>query len=83
MDRNHTQKNSNVYRWDVIALIVTFGVIQTLVIVNGTMGGKLDAARRAESAMAAGMQVHVLSMMQPDSLKRLLHGKMVGTQIVP
>jgi uridylate kinase len=47
------------------------------------MGGKLDAARRAESAMAAGMQVHVLSMMQPDSLKRLLHGKMVGTQIVP
>ena len=41
MDRNHTQKNSNV------------------------------------------LQVHVLSMMQPDSLKRLLHGKMVGTQIVP
>ncbi|MCB0115274.1 MAG: isopentenyl phosphate kinase [Caldilineaceae bacterium] len=49
---------------------------------SGAMAGKLEAARRAETAMEAGMQVHVLSMMQVGVLKSLLRDKMVGTRIV-
>jgi isopentenyl phosphate kinase len=48
---------------------------------SGAMAGKLDAARRAGNAIAAGLQVHVISMMQLGVLSSLLRGMMVGTEI--
>lgn len=50
---------------------------------SGAMAGKLAAIRAGETAVAAGMAVHLISMMQPNNLRRLLQGAQdVGTRIV-
>jgi isopentenyl phosphate kinase len=50
---------------------------------SGAMAGKLAAIRRGETAVAAGMRVDLISMMQPNNLRRLLQGeKDIGTRIV-
>jgi isopentenyl phosphate kinase len=49
---------------------------------SGAMAGKLEATQRAQEAIAAGLHVHVISMMQPGNLPALLSGQRVGTQLV-
>lgn len=49
---------------------------------SGAMGGKLTAVLPARNAIAAGLQVHVLSMIEAGSLLALLNGGGVGTQVV-
>lgn len=50
---------------------------------SGAMAGKLEAAHRAYDAIAAGLRVHVISMMNTDNLRELLSGNAIGTQLVP
>ena len=69
----------NSFRLDAVA---DFGT-QSIVDASGAMAGKLTAVLPLRNAIAAGLQVHVLSMMEKGNLIGLLKGSRVGgTQIV-
>ncbi len=51
---------------------------------SGAMAGKLTAVQPTRSAIASGLQVHILSMIEEGNLQNLLDKKAaVGTRIVP
>jgi len=50
---------------------------------SGAMAGKLEAIARGRDLLAAGMAVHLFSMMEPGALRALLEGAPgVGTEIL-
>ena len=51
---------------------------------SGAMEGKLAAVQPARDAIAAGLQVYVISMRNEGNLLALLNGERgIGTQVVP